>query len=133
MQAAPLPPTPPHTKPPLPSGNLKRHLRIHSGEKPYVCVHCQRQFADPGALQRHVRIHTGTNPPPPKPFRAAATSTLPPHPFSSFFLLLLFLPGEKPCQCLICGKAFTQASSLIAHVRQHTGEKPYVCERCGKR
>lgn len=45
----------------------------------------------------------------------------------------LFPPGEKPCQCLICGKAFTQASSLIAHVRQHTGEKPYVCERCGKR
>lgn len=42
-------------------------------------------------------------------------------------------PGEKPCQCVICGKAFTQASSLIAHVRQHTGEKPYVCERCGKR
>ncbi|CAO2589813.1 Zinc finger and BTB domain-containing protein 17 [Lemmus lemmus] len=77
----------------------KAHEKTHSGEKPYVCTHCQRQFADPGALQRHVRIHT----------------------------------GEKPCQCVMCGKAFTQASSLIAHVRQHTGEKPYVCERCGKR
>lgn len=43
------------------------------------------------------------------------------------------LTGEKPCVCSICGKAFTQASSLIAHVRQHTGEKPYVCDRCGKR
>lgn len=44
-----------------------------------------------------------------------------------------FQTGEKPCVCAICGKAFTQASSLIAHVRQHTGEKPYVCDRCGKR
>ena len=43
------------------------------------------------------------------------------------------VPGEKPCVCVVCGKAFTQASSLIAHVRQHTGEKPYVCDRCGKR
>ncbi|NWV17801.1 ZBT17 protein, partial [Origma solitaria] len=108
------------------SGNLKRHLRIHSGEKPYVCVHCQRQFADPGALQRHVRIHTGTETLPASP-RASPSppAPLPPSPGVS--------PGEKPCQCLICGKAFTQASSLIAHVRQHTGEKPYVCERCGKR
>ncbi|KAK4809806.1 hypothetical protein QYF61_014274 [Mycteria americana] len=64
----------------------------------------------------------------PTPGRCSDTSASTPTHLS-----LVSPPGEKPCQCLICGKAFTQASSLIAHVRQHTGEKPYVCERCGKR
>lgn len=94
-----------------------------------MCVHCQRQFADPGALQRHVRIHTGG-------WVSLAGATRGHGRKGRADILSRLLPassGEKPCQCVMCGKAFTQASSLIAHVRQHTGEKPYVCERCGKR
>ncbi|KFQ26089.1 Zinc finger protein 572, partial [Mesitornis unicolor] len=34
--------------------------------------------------------------------------------------------------CPQCGKGFKQSSSLIAHLRAHSGEKPYKCGDCGK-
>ena len=40
--------------------------------------------------------------------------------------------GDKPYNCVICRKAFTEKGNLIIHERIHTGDKPYTCGICGK-
>lgn len=119
---------------------LKHLERDPQNPKIHKCRRCNKTFTRHYALNKHKQnFHKGVD----EKDMLILTENKGPNAYSciickasfdNFFGLLQHNMGHSDVKnvCDVCEKHFDSQYDLKVHIRTHTKEKPYMCERCGK-
>lgn len=106
--------------------HLKRHMLMHTGEKPHKCEHCPKSFAQKTDLNRHSSHHA-------MHYDWHCGSCGRGFPEESIKTAHEAICKTKRYVCDICHYMTFSIGNLHLHQRKHTGERPYPCPSCDKR
>ena len=110
--------------------DIKRHYRLHTGEKNFKCSICFKAFVSAYNMKNHMATHEESHTL--KIFKCSKCEKR----FTTEKYLQIHSerlhenPGAFVCS--VCSYSFNRKDNLAIHERKHSGVQPYSCNKCNK-